>query len=337
MLGRILGFPAQLREALALTREGPDLLSSRRRPSRLWVVGMGGSAIGGDFLRSWVLERSSLAVDVIRGYDAPHGLDSDSLAVFVSYSGNTEETLSVWEEAGRRGVARAVVTSGGELGDRADEAGVPVLKIPAGSPPRAALGWTSVPLILGFGRAGYGPFREEEIEEAAAACERTIERSGPSARVWAEAAAGGLPLVHAPADRLAPAATRWVCQLNENGKLLAHSALFPEHNHNEIVAWDAPSDLHPVVRAAFLADTRTHPRVRRRMELASVAIERGGGIAAWFEPEGEGLLARLFSLAQLGDLVSVYVAAARGVDPTPVVGIDRLKAELARTGGTNRN
>jgi glucose/mannose-6-phosphate isomerase len=338
MLGRILAFPTQLREALARARRGPELIPASSRPDRLWVVGMGGSAIGGDFLRAWALERSSLAVDVARGYDAPHALSAGSFAIFVSYSGNTEETLSIWEEAGRRGVPRAAVTSGGELGERAERAGAPVLTIPSGMPPRAALGWTSVPLLVGLARAGLAPFDDAEIEAAAAACERTIARSGPDAggepavRAWARAAAEGLPLVYAPADRLAPAATRWACQLNENGKLFAHVALFPEQNHNEIVAWDARADLQRTVRAALLADDRTHARVRRRMALVARTIEERGGTVARFEPEGDGLLARLYSLAVLGDLASVYVAAARGIDPTPVVGIDRLKAELARAG-----
>ncbi len=339
MLGRILAVPDQLRAALELARRGPDLIGGAK-PSRVWVVGMGGSAIGGDFLSAWSATRSSVPVDVVRGYDAPHGLDASSFAIFVSYSGNTEETLTVWEEAERRGVPRAVVTSGGELAARAEAAGVPVLDIPGGAPPRSALGWTSVPLVVAFARAGLAPFADTEIQDAAAACERTLALEGPEAsgtgavEEWARLAAHGLPIVHAPSARLAPAATRWICQLNENGKLLAHAALFPEHNHNEVVSWDAPSDIHRMIRAAFLLDDEIHPRVRRRMELVAGILEKAGGAVARFEAIGDGLLARLHSLAVLGDLASVYAAAERNIDPTPVAGIDHLKADLASEGKT---
>ncbi len=335
MLGRILDFPAQLRAACELAEGGPDLLG-KHRPARLWVVGMGGSAIGGDFVRAWARTTTPLPIDVVRGYGLPRSADASSFAIFVSYSGNTEETLSGWDEAARRDVPRACLTSGGELAARAEADGVPVLRIPGGAPPRSALGWTSVPLFLALGRAGLAPFEAETVDEAAGACERMLERFGPDAgeastvRTWAEEAAAGLPLIYAPEDRLAPVVTRWVCQLNENAKLLAHGARFPEHNHNEIVGWDAPSALHSKVRAAFLSDDRTHPRVRLRMELVARNIEEAGGRIARFEPEGEGLAARLYSLAVLGDLASVYAASAREIDPSPVPGIDRLKAELAR-------
>jgi glucose/mannose-6-phosphate isomerase len=333
MKGRVLGFPDQLRAARDAAVRGPDLLGNFH-PTRVYVVGMGGSAIGGDFLRTYAEVLSTLPVEVVRGYELPRAADDTTAALFVSYSGGTEETLTAWEEAGRREVRRACITSGGELAARAEAAGVPVLRIPGGMPPRSALGWTSVPLFQALAREGRLPFEVSEVEEAARACEAMLSEAGPggsdpAVRRWAEAAKEALILIHAPAARLGAVATRWACQINENGKSLAHVALFPEHNHNEIVGWEVTSALHRSACVAFLTDDRVHPRVHRRMEIVAEMVERSGGRATWFRPKGEGLLARLYSLAVLGDLASLYLAAARGVDPTPVASIDRLKSRLA--------
>jgi glucose/mannose-6-phosphate isomerase len=274
-------------------------------------------------------------VDVLRGYQLPACAGAQDLAFFVSYSGNTEETLSAWEDASRRNIPRAVVASGGALLDRAADAGVPLLRIPAGSPPRAALGWTSLPVFRALGRLGAFALPEEEVLSAAAACEEILSSHGPGGpqerilAAWGEAAALRLPVIYA-ADRPHRAtATRWVGQLNENAKTLAHAATLPEQNHNEIVAWGAkPGPGAALAEVVLLDDAVVPERVRRRLDLVASQVESVGGRVTRFAPAGQGLLARLYSLALLGDLASLHVAAARGVDPTPVEAIDRLKSEL---------
>lgn len=338
MMGRVLDFPRQLREAWSLAVRGPQLAPARD-PARVYVVGMGGSAIGGDFVRAFAETCSAVSVEVVRGYQLPAAASEGSFAFFVSYSGDTEETLEAWEEAVRRGLPRAAVTSGGELARRAEAHGVPCLLIPGGSPPRAALGWTSVPVFRALAVRGLLPLGDAELEEAAAASEAVIAAFGPDApesnpvRRWAEAAAGGVPFVYAPATPYGAAAVRWSGQLNENGKILAHVALLPEQNHNEIVGWEAPSPAREAAVVAFLADERVHPRVRRRLDILAGVIERTGRPVTRFEPHGEGLFARMVSFATMGDLASLYAAAARGVDPTPVASIDRLKAGLRSPAG----
>jgi glucose/mannose-6-phosphate isomerase len=335
MMERVVGFPKQLRGAWDLAESGPDLLRGAK-PSRVLVVGMGGSAIGGDFLRGFAEAESEVPVQVIRGYCLPRSARGNVHAFFVSYSGDTEETLSAWEEARTLGISRAAVTSGGELAKRASAEGMPLLSIPKGSPPRAALGWTAVPLLFTLGRAGLLPFRRSDLEAVAAACEDTLAQFGPEAseeenqlRAWASRAARRLPLIYAPEAPYAPAALRWACQMNENGKTLAHIGFFPEQNHNEIVAWQLSSPVLDLAEPALLSDDRIHRRIRVRMEIVAGILERSGSRVAWFEPRGASLPARLFSFAVMGDLASVYAAEAREVDPTPVPNIDRLKAELA--------
>jgi len=339
MAARVAGLPDQLRAAWELAEAGPDLLAGAR-PSHLYVCGMGGSAIGGDLLRAYASRRASVPVEVVRGYELPRAADARAFALFVSYSGNTEETLGAWDEAAERSLPRAAVTSGGELARRAREAGAPCLLIPSGSPPRAALGWTSVPLFAALARAGLLEFGRRQLEEAAVACEEAVSRHGPGAgasdrlRSWAEACAEGLPVIYAPADPWSACAVRWATQLNENAKSLAHVALFPEQNHNEIVGWEVDSPVHRLAVVALLAGEHAHPRVRLRMELVAERLREAGARTERFEPLGEGLVARLYSLVTLGDLASLHLAAARGVDPTPVASIDRLKAALGSASPT---
>jgi glucose/mannose-6-phosphate isomerase len=333
MTERVTGFPAQLRDAWSLAAGGPDLLAGAR-PLRIYVCGMGGSAIGGDFLRAFAEREGRVPVEVVRGYDLPRAAGPDSFLFCVSYSGGTEETLAAWGEATRRGVPRAAVTSGGPLAELAAEGGAPCLLIPGGSPPRAALGWTAAPLFAACARAGLLPVGAGDVEDAAVACEEAIAQHGPDAaagdplRAWAESCAGGLAFLYAPASPFAPCALRWQNQINENAKALAHVALFPEQNHNEIVGWEARSEVARLARVAFLGGEEAHPRVRRRMEIVEEELRKAGVAAARFRPRGRGLLARLLSLAVMGDLASLHLAAARGVDPTPVASIDRLKARL---------
>ena len=334
MTARVLAFATQLRDAWTLASDGPDLLGGTR-PRRVWVVGMGGSAIGGDFLRSFAETEGSVAVDVVRGYELPGAADDSGFAFFVSYSGNTEETLTAWDEADRRRLPRAAITSGGALLERARASGVPALVIPGGSPPRAALGWTSVPLFRALSRGGLLHASESELSAAASACDELVAAFGPDGSEeallvrWATQAARGLPVIYA-ADRPHRAtATRWVGQLHENAKTLSHAALFPEQNHNEIVAWERSGAGVAAAVVAILDDPLVHPRVRRRLDLVAERVTEAGRSVTRFSPRGTGLLARLYSLALLGDLASLHVAAAAGVDPTPVAGIDRLKRELA--------
>jgi glucose/mannose-6-phosphate isomerase len=332
MLGRILSFPQQMREARALAERGPELVPAGSF-KRLFICGMGGSAIGGDFLRQIASERCSVTVETVRGYRLPRTAFQEALLVFVSYSGNTEETLSLWEEASRPSLPRSAITSGGKLRQAAQAANVPCLEIPGGSPPRAALAWTCIPLIIALARAKWIEVGEKEWEEAIVACENVVRKFAPGGdqhsvlEEWARKTHGRIAFVYAAGDPTAPVARRWVSQINENGKSLAHAALFPEHNHNEIVGWETDSWAN-CVSIAFLDDSSAPAPVRRRLDLVHQDLSKR--VPAFrFEAMGKTAMARLFSLSVLGDLASVALAQVAGIDPTPVASIDRLKNALA--------
>jgi glucose/mannose-6-phosphate isomerase len=295
---------------------------------------MGGSAIGGDLLRTLAEPTAPVPVQVVRGYALPGWVDARTLVVASSYSGGTEETLSAFEEARARGAVRVVVASGGELLVRAEGEGLHRVAIPGGLQPRAALGY-SLGVLLRLGRAlGLLPLPDEAFEEAAGAAARRAQAyasgEGNAARDLAEKLHGRLPVVYSGTGLLEAVNLRWRTQLNENAKVLAFGNLFPELDHNEIVGMEAtPEEILGRVAVVALRDRDDHPQVRRRFAVTREIVENR--VALWHEveAEGESRLGRMLSLVQLGDWVSYWLAMAQGVDPTPVESIQRLKATLA--------
>lgn len=307
------------------------------------VAGMGGSAIAGDLAASYLRHRWPVRVQVVRDYRLPAWADRQTLLVASSYSGSTEETLALWEEGSRRGMPRAVITTGGRLGAEAGAAGVPVLELPGGLQPRAALPSSLVTLLTLLASVGPdgpcspgGEQTQEEIRAAGELLRALPERWGrevPTARnrtkelaLWFDRR---LPVIYAPADPLGPVVRRWRGQLSENGKRLAWGNVLPEMNHNEIVGWETQEDLYPHMRVLFLEDEEQAPPVRKRSEITRALVERSGAPVRSVRGSGEGLLARMVSLVAMADHVSVYLACGWGIDPTPVEKIDYLKSKLS--------
>ncbi|GAB6875445.1 bifunctional phosphoglucose/phosphomannose isomerase [Thermaerobacter litoralis] len=373
MLGVVAAFPHQLEEALRLGRDATNVPRPLAEvPRAVLVAGLGGSAIGGDFVAAVLEPEAPVPVVVHRDYGLPGWVGPRDLVFAVSYSGATEETLSAFDEALRRGAAVVAVASGGPLLERAaaaEAAGRPVrqVRVPAGLAPRAALGYLMLPVLyLTCAWAGLGD-PSAQVEEAIAVLRslaRELEPNGPEGP--AQALARRLldrPLFVYGAGRLGQAAAyRWQCQINENAKQLAHSHSFPELNHNEIMGWEGvgaqPAGADPVpggvaVAAASgraregepapgagfgsgrarplivrLEAPADHPRNQARM---AITAELVGDRAEWVtvQGRGQGRLAQLLSLAYFGDFVSVYAALLRGVDPSAIASIQKLKERLA--------
>jgi glucose/mannose-6-phosphate isomerase len=321
-LDDVLALPDHLRDGLWRVE------SARIAPfeaSGLVVCGMGGSAIGAD-LAAVALGSSLVApLAVVRGYELPPSTPADRAVLCSSYSGNTEETLACYEAAEALGVRRIVVTTGGRLAELARGDGVSVIGLPAGLQPRAAVGYMFAVAAEVAALAGAADAIRTEIDGAAArldgARDALIERAGEIAA----SLEGAIPVIYG-ADLTAPVAYRWKCQLNENAKLPAFSAQLPEADHNEIVGWEGAVDrgLAPV----FLTDRDLHPRVRKRFEVTAELIGASAPAKIMVETEGETRTERLLWAVLLGDLVSLHVAAARGVDPARIDVLERLKAEL---------
>jgi glucose/mannose-6-phosphate isomerase len=250
-----------------------------------------------------------------------------------SYSGNTEETLAAFEAAGATGAPRAVLTTGGALGDAARAAGVPVIGVPAGFQPRAAVAYMVVGSLECAASCGAAPSLRSEVEAASKLLQELAGEWGPDAAGDSEAKRlalslrGTIPVMHG-AELTAPVAMRWKTQVNENVLWPSFGSALPEANHNEICSWDAAAKLGPF-SAVFLEGRDAHPQVARRFELTAQAAQAAGARVERVQARSGSPLEQLMSLVLLGDLATVYWAILEGEDPTPVEPIERLKRKLA--------
>ncbi len=330
MLGKLKGFSRQCEEGYSFP--APALLSGKDF-NKVIFCGMGGSAIGGDIIGAIACEHSAIPCFVNRNYNLPLFADKNTLAVIMSYSGNTEETLSSLKQARNRNCRIVCVTSGGQVEKIAVENKLPLVKIPGGYPPRCAMGYLFFPCYrimseLGvmpelntaiFGRIrrwseGFSPEKETSIAKTAAF--KFYDR---------------IPVIYSGA-RLLPALTRWKTQIAENSKSFAFVNVFPEMNHNEIMSWRYPGWFVKKTAPVFIASESDHPRVKQRFAITGEIISEINSEIFDLKTEGDNLLEELFYLIVLGDWISFYLAILNGANPTEINGIDTLKK---RMGGTS--
>jgi glucose/mannose-6-phosphate isomerase len=328
MLGDVLAQPQQYEDALWRTESAGIKRGDYARG--IVICGMGGSAIGADLAAAAIGLRASAPITTIRGYELPAWVGADTLVVCASYSGNTEETLHCFEQAGAAGARRVAVTTGGKLAEAARAAGdVPVIGVPSGIQPRAAVVYMTVTALQCAELAGAAPSMRAEIDEAAAAARELVAEWGPEVddsqpKRLARAIEGRIPVVYGGRTTTA-AARRWRSQLNENAKLPAFFGDLPEAHHNEVVGWHHADE---VLLGIVLEGPDEHERMARRFDVTAEVMSAAGFEALRVESQGQSPTARLMSLVLLGDLVSVYLAVLRGIDPTPVEEIEALKARL---------
>jgi len=331
MIDDVLAQPHQLGDALWRVQSAD--LHRRDMPRGLVVCGMGGSAIGGDLAAAALGDRATRPIRTIRGYGLDPWTTDDVLVLCASYSGETEETLACFEAAGITGAPRVALTTGGALAAAGREEDVPVIGVPAGMQPRAAVVYMTVAALECAALCGAAPSLHTEIDAAAAPLAELVASWGPDApddspaKGLARRLRGTVPVIHGADPTMAPA-RRWKSQLNENAKAAAFASVLPEANHNEICSWNRGRRSAPL-SGVLLEDPDQHPRIRRRIELTAKVLEEGGAPAERIELTAESRLERVLALVLLGDLVSVYLAALEGVDPTPVEPIERFKGILA--------
>jgi glucose/mannose-6-phosphate isomerase len=327
----VLAIPEHLRDALWKVESAG--LEPWDSPGGMIVAGMGGSAVGGQLARAILGDHASRPLLAAKAYGLPPWTTPDTTVLCASYSGDTEETLACYEAAGVIGARRVVVTSGGELASLARADGVPVVPVAGGFQPRAAVAYMTVAALQVAALCGLGPGMNSELDVAADHLEELVIEWGPEgapdglAKQLARSLQGTVPII-AGAGLTSAIANRWKTQLNENAKVPAYALELPELDHNEIVGWGSAAEFARFT-AIFLDDCDTHPRVKERIELTAQLIAPGAAGVHRIESRGQTSVERVFSLVLLGDLISIYLAVLRGVDPEPVEVLDRLKQELA--------
>ncbi|MBM3450666.1 MAG: bifunctional phosphoglucose/phosphomannose isomerase [Armatimonadetes bacterium] len=335
MMGSVLKLGSTFQEGWRIGRDAP--IGARPHTcGAIAILGLGGSGIGGDLLRGFLFDQGKQPVTVVKDYAVPAWIGRDTLVLVCSYSGNTEETLAAFEAVRRAGAPCVAITSGGTLARRAAEQGVPVVTIPGGWMPRAALGYLFGPMLGVLEQWKLLPSQRDHVDEAAAVLAAMNGELVPNqpqvdnaAKRVAQSLLGRIPVIYSVSRFSEPAALRWKCQINENSKMYAVWNVCPELHHNETVGWQLAGQPEGLLHVVALRDAADPvPHVRRLEITREVALDRASGYdEVW--SRGSGALARLLSLIAFGDVVSVYLAYLNGVDPHPVSLIDELKRRLA--------
>ncbi len=332
MLQLILDFPEQMENALALAKKA-DIRIRDKSIKNICVLGMGGSAIGGDIIRSYLFNALKIPFYVNRFYKIPAFVDEHSLVFACSYSGNTEETLSAYQQAIQQNATIVGITAGGQLAETVKHRGQGIISIPGGQPPRSALGYLSIPLLYCLAANGFIPEQESVITETVSVLRELRNTLKPDATEnEAEQLSRKLyrkiPLILSSTPYLDAVTLRWKGQFSENSEIMAFANVFPELNHNEIMGWGPYGDVNGNFKVVYLDDIKEHERVRRRMEVSEEMFLRQTDEVLRVRSRGETLLARIFSLIFIGDMVSFYLAIRNKVDPTAIKNIDFLKHSL---------
>lgn len=337
MLGLLLGLNEQCSEAKEIGSGFTPKGVSADGVKNIVFTGLGGSAIGADLIRSFTAGEIKVPILVNRDYTLPNFIDENTLLFTASYSGNTEETLSAYQEAKKRKARIIAISSDGKLMKLAGEDKVPFIKIPEGIPPRCALGYSFIPPLMTLAKLGFIKNNEKDIDEAIEVLSGLKSELGVEISVdeniskrIALMLQRKFPVIYGASGHIDVAVTRWRGELAENSKHLASSHVFPEMNHNEIVGWDFPTGLMTEFVVIFLRDSGDHKRVAVRMDITKDILEKKGLSVVTVHSRGNGLLSRMMSLIYIGDMASFYLAILNGIDPTPVDRVTYLKNELAK-------
>ncbi len=308
------------------------------KPDTIVVAGMGGSGIGGELLKDWTRDRITVPIEVCKEYSLPAYAHRNTLVFVVSYSGETEETLSVFSDAIKRKCMIICVSSGGKLHEFAERLSFPHLLVPSGMAPRATLPYLFIPLITTLEKIGLVSGVDNEISETTRILEQVSMENSPEkplshnfSKKLATGINGTVPAVYG-FGFYRTAAQRLKTQFNENSKNPAKWESFPELNHNEIVGWEEAKEFAECFSVIFIRDSEEPAEIHQRIEATKGLMNRQ--IKKLFDvySRGESRLAKMTSVICTGDFTSVYLAILRGVDPTPVKTITLLKQELKRSG-----
>lgn len=334
MISHVDNFADMAKEAVNIS-ESINLDFSKNDFNKIIIAGMGGSAISADIAYSVLADKISIPIFIIRNYETPRFADHKTLFIIISYSGNTEETLSVFKRAVLSGGKIVAITSGGELENLSAANMNPYIKIPGGLPPRAALPYLLFSLFKIFDKLNAVEGLDKQINESIKILEEKkkdycIEAllENNSAKKLACVLQKKIPIILGSALCTDAAALRWKTQFNENSKTTALFNIFPELNHNELVNLASLDKADNIFSLIILRDNFENERIKLRIDSTKEILRNSFPVIFEFFATGESRLARMLSLIYLGDYVSVYLAILKSIDPTPVVPIDRLKKDL---------
>jgi len=324
-------FPEQCEEALNICK---SLNIQKVTCSNISIFGMGGSGTGGELVNSLTDDKINVPLMFFHHYHVPNFISSDSLCLLVSYSGNTEEILHVYDTVKSRKAHIIIYASGGLLLEKAIKDNIEYVKIPSGYQPRCALAFLFLPLLYTLYALSLIPDPGKDIEKSIEMLKNLREKSGrhiPSeknyAKEFARKLTGTIPLIYSSRSYLEPVAKRWKNQLNENAKTMAFCDNFPELCHNTICAWDKTEDNYSLI---LLRSREEDSSVKTRAEFLKALAAKKIATVEEIKIDSESILEEILSVIYLGDFVSIYLALLKGADPVDISLIRQLKEKLCR-------
>ena len=331
---RISNLPQQCRQAWQSAIALP-LLKDFKKIDKIVIIGMGGSAIGGDLLRTLVSLQSKVDVIVQRDYDLPKSVDKNTLVIASSYSGNTEETLSAFHQALETPCKKLVITTGGKISEIAAQNGVPLFSFGYSSEPRAALGYSFFSLLAFLHNLNIISDELMNIDETldtlkkiSAKFSKDIPAKKNLAKQLAAKLYDHLVIIYG-AGILSSVAYRWKTQINENSKAWAFSETLPELNHNTVVGYKFPADMASKAFVIMLRTPDLNPRTLKRYDITNDILSKAHIPHEIIDADGSTPLCRMMSSIVLGDYASYYLAILYEINPSPVEIIDYLKKALS--------
>ena len=331
----IFDFPDHIIQALDIGGK-ITLHNDYEKIQNIVVAGMGGSAIGGDLVKLLTKNELNIPLVISRNYKLPNWVNENTLVICSSYSGNTEETLSCFNDALIRGGKTVGISTGGELTKQLIENNLDVITIPSGLQPRAALALSFVPMLsllnkIGFISSNFIQELNSSVDLLKVFRDKYCDQSDQNpSYATAQKIYKTVPIIYGENEYTGIIAVRWKGQLSENAKMLAFCNDLPEMNHNEIVGWENNKTLMEKTSIIWFSDVEDHPRIVSRQTATKDIIAKTTSTHEKITLEGDTQFNRLLHLVHYGDWVSYWCAILHQTDPTPVTKIDQLKKILSK-------
>tara|TARA_A100001015_G_C14896727_1_gene674711 strand:- start:6 stop:1046 length:1041 start_codon:yes stop_codon:yes gene_type:complete len=335
MFQSIWNFPNNLKDAISLGNK-LDLKNDYSDVKNIVIAGMGGSAIGGDIVS--VLENTNIKIPyvVCRDYSIPEWVNSNSLVICSSYSGNTEETISAFRKSIEKGASICGITTGGTLLNLLKENKKDFIKIPSGLQPRAAVAFSFIPIIKLIEKVGLihsdldfwigNSIVDLEINRVVYSKEGNVNPVYELAhKIYKK-----IPIIYSDTSSMRVNAVRLKGQINENGKMLAYNNDLPELNHNEIVGWKNNPEFFKSLCVLWLEDESDSSRTKIRKNITEKILNEVNVSQYSIQINGNSFQERFLHMIHYGDWLSFWCAILHETDPSPVEKIVRLKNELSK-------
>ncbi|MCX5687769.1 MAG: bifunctional phosphoglucose/phosphomannose isomerase, partial [Candidatus Omnitrophica bacterium] len=331
MLKFIHDLPEQCRDAYEIGNSS-NINKPTIKINNIVFAGVGGSSIGADIIKVYLQDEIKIPVSICRNYTLPDFVGENTLLFCSSYSGDTEETLSCFEQGLKRGAFIITMGAGGKLKELSLKNNIVHILIPPGYPPRAAIGYMSITILGVLVTLNFIKDKENEVKELCSTLSgirnKEIGFEVPLAKNISKQIAIKLykkySIIYGTADITEAVSSRWREQIAEISKALSSSNILPEMNHNEIVGWRFPEKLLKDFKVIMLCDKDDNERIKERVIISSNIIKKSKVEVLVLKRKSGGRLARIYSLMYIGDFVSFYLAIFNNIDPTPVEAINYL-------------